>query len=256
VYIDLGVNWCNTLSLYKQTPLAGQDENWQVYGFEASTLIQPFVEKYFSWLNGDGPEPDNGLPPSGSSTDLARYAAKYGCPQQAGDAMRKCMWKALETPLSLLKADPRLNDTNLIENRLSQASIQNGKKMQYNFVPAAAGIANEWITLWESPQQVIRGGGLNIQKSFLSPVTVRSVDIPSWIKSNFVFDDIIIIKMDIEGAEHGILDTLLNDNQIKMIDMILWECHDWSGNCGKLRERLLEANVTVWEEGKDYNGFE
>ena len=35
VYIDAGVNWCNTLELWRKVPEAQPfvDERWQIYGF-------------------------------------------------------------------------------------------------------------------------------------------------------------------------------------------------------------------------------
>ena len=47
VYIDAGVNWCNTLELWRKVLEAQPfvDERWQIYGFEASPLIMPFAER-------------------------------------------------------------------------------------------------------------------------------------------------------------------------------------------------------------------
>jgi len=43
VYIDAGVNWCNTLRLYTHVPEASSRlaQPWHVFGFEASPLIIP-----------------------------------------------------------------------------------------------------------------------------------------------------------------------------------------------------------------------
>ena len=66
VYLDLGVNWGNTLRLYETIgdPSGSahrvQAKAWHVYGFEASPRIQPFVEQFVNWLGGttlQEPEP-------------------------------------------------------------------------------------------------------------------------------------------------------------------------------------------------------
>ena len=48
VYIDAGVNWCNTLQHFQRVPearraLAGVP--WLIWGFEASPLLVPFGER-------------------------------------------------------------------------------------------------------------------------------------------------------------------------------------------------------------------
>ena len=43
IYIDLGVNWCNTARLFKD--IEPESLPFYVYGFEASPLIQPFAEE-------------------------------------------------------------------------------------------------------------------------------------------------------------------------------------------------------------------
>ena len=55
VYIDLGANWANTLRLFKDIPWRQGHQYsgpWEVYAFEASPLIQPFVERFTRYLNG------------------------------------------------------------------------------------------------------------------------------------------------------------------------------------------------------------
>ena len=55
VYIDLGVNWCNTIHQFRahEPPMAAASWGaWEVYGLEASPLIQPYVEDHLAWLDG------------------------------------------------------------------------------------------------------------------------------------------------------------------------------------------------------------
>jgi hypothetical protein len=70
VYIDLGVNWCNTARLYESIEPHASEPH-EVFGFEASPLIQPFAEQYFRWLELERQdEPLSCLPRSGSTEDL------------------------------------------------------------------------------------------------------------------------------------------------------------------------------------------
>ena len=49
VYLDLGVNWANTLRLYRDLGVCPPDDpRWEIYGFEASPLLHPYVDQMAS----------------------------------------------------------------------------------------------------------------------------------------------------------------------------------------------------------------
>jgi hypothetical protein len=67
VFVDLGVNWGNTLRLYRDLQWGGGGRPhggvaWEVFGFEASPLICPFANDFAAWLNGVGAQPETCLP--------------------------------------------------------------------------------------------------------------------------------------------------------------------------------------------------
>ena len=108
IFIDLGVNWCNTILQYREhEPTRNASKlskyaGWEVYGFEASPLIQPYVEDYIAWLDGRQLDaPVLCLPPTGSSKHLAQWAPLHGCPTSPMEQMRACMWQKLA--LNLLR---------------------------------------------------------------------------------------------------------------------------------------------------------
>lgn len=70
-YITGGLN---TLRLYQDIRGNLSEEYWEVYAFEASALIQPYVDDFIRYLNHQAPEPEAPLPRSGSSGHLAHYA--------------------------------------------------------------------------------------------------------------------------------------------------------------------------------------
>jgi hypothetical protein len=84
VYIDAGVNWCNTLELFRKVPpelSAPLPSPWHVFGFEAMPKIVPFADKCAAALSVGLPLPPLPIPATGSSKDLARVARQYGCTQ-------------------------------------------------------------------------------------------------------------------------------------------------------------------------------
>lgn len=71
------------------------------------------------------------------------------------------------------------------------------------------------------------------------PTHVESVDFGKWLKSNFEQDDIILVKLDIEGAEYEVLEQMLMDGSIKYIDVLFVEFHNTKVNVPKHRDTEL-----------------
>ena len=275
IYIDLGVNWCNTARLHESIE-PNRSSPFYVYGFEASPLIQPYAEEYFAWLNGHRlDEPESCLPRSGSSAHLNQFAAVYGCPTANGKnrtLMRECMWAKLAKQLSALRPSPRLNSSALIADRLGSARLDCGRanKDHFTFVPAAAGSADDasWLEFYGPPHQLIRGGSLptsiwpeslNADNDSRYNFRVRTADVPAWIASSFSLHDYVILKMDIEGSEHGILKQMVDSSAMPLIDVLSIECHPIEGkNCERLLQRVRRAAplMKVMKEGTTHNGVD
>ena len=263
LYVDMGANWANTLRLGPE--LFPNRDAWLTVAFEASPLIQPFVDEYVRFLNGERPEaPTVCLPRSGSTPHLRRYAQALGCLRKSDEAMRACMWTALAPHLSALHANPALNSSALINARMNEASniasleCANGCVDRFVAVPAAVGIRSEWISMWGSPQQLIRGGA---KPSALVPAetehlhTVLSVDVVSWLRRAARRAKFVFLKMDVEGSEHNILRRMEARGVHRFIDAIALECHDFVGQCAATWKRIRRWNVTVINE-TSYDGMD
>ena len=232
VYIDLGVNWCNTIMQYrKHEPRGGHRyAPWEVFGFEASPLIQPYAEDHMAWLDGAiADKPVSCLPPTGSSRHLSQWAPLYGCPASPLEQMRTCMWARLSPHLSALRPSARLNRSELIDQRLRRASQQRCMaisssnvsaaspdavridRTRFTFVPAAAAgsSAGGWMWLWSPAEQTIRGGG-HPSGTYGAAGSdgwfrVRAVDVAAWMLNSFARQDHVVLKMDIGGGEFSLL---------------------------------------------------
>lgn len=250
VYIDLGVNWANTARLFEV--IGERAHAYEVYGFEASPLIMPFADEYFAWLNGDrANEPLSCLPRSGSTTHLAQFAGLYGCKNAttSRELLRDCMWRRLSVHLAALRPNPRLNSSDLIQSRLARARHVRGEsgcaaaptRSSYTFVPAAAGVAGDgrWLTMYSPPSSVIRGGSIDAQKGSAHmrmdqkragdeayTYRVRVVDVPTWVGFSFSVLDFVVLKMDVEGAEHRLLEQMVSRGLMPLVDVLSLECHD------------------------------
>ena len=274
IYIDLGANWAQTLDLYGSLSKLANAEvhtsSFTVFAFEASPYIAPFVENVTRHKNKGLPPPTAPFPLSGSSKDLSRHNDYSGkpCPSQV-DELRKCFLRAYEGVLAELKPSTALNSSKLIHTRLALANssytADKPPGPKYVFVPAAASVEDSWLTLQQCKLGLLIGGVTSKGRSddfsrlgdtCFPPSTVHTIDFPGWVKRSFVQTDLIILKMDVEGAEHDIIKSLILNGAHELIDILAWECHPKGGNCDYARKLLKDfTNIKVFEEGRDYEGW-
>ena len=81
-------------------------------------------------------------------------------------------------------------------------------------------------------------------------IEVESIDLSKWIIKNFKPDDLIVLKMDIEGAEYKVLPKMFEDGSVNYINVALIEWHDWImpdyvNQTRDLARRLQNANVQL-----------
>ena len=223
VYIDAGVNWCNTFEIFKKVPEARARPPlpWHVFGFEPSPRIAPFAEQCASALTAGRSTPIPPIPPTGSSNDLRRYAPAYNCSTGRRSELLPCMLSKLGPALSLLRPDPAFSSRTLTSSRLSLGARCNGLLI----------------------------GGTSPHGYAVRKHTVEQIDLSAWMKASFSKDDFLVLKMDIEGAEHEVLPKMIRDGTLSLVDVLLWECHTKHAHrCWKLTQHLVEHGVRVYRE--------
>jgi hypothetical protein len=266
VYLDLGVNWANTLRLYEMiAPPERRSRAFEVYGFKASPLISPYADAFCAWLSGERPtEAPLCLPRAGSTGHLLLYAASIGCREGSMDTKRACMLERFDEHLRALKPDPNLNSTALFESRLAMAQHQlacGANQSRFTFVPAAVGGRGKgWMSLESPPHALIRGGSMQAIAAIdnrlysKSPwyrledyrFRVRTADVAAWMARSFRKEDFIVVKADVEGAEHVFLPELIRLGGIELVDTLAMECH---GGVRKCRNLLKAVSVGTKKDG-------
>ena len=285
VYIDVGANWANTLRLYhdvvKHFKLKPRAAPWEVYAFEASPYIQPYVEAFVEHLNSRQSAPCLTVPPAGSTWTLAQYAYHFGCcagsegsgswhnytrhnhchfsccdtVPAAGTSpgFAECMYQLFESPISNLVSSPVLNDSALVTRRMREASrapshLGHGET-RYTFVPAAAGSATGTLELQGvSRFQMLHGGGSSKRHPLTTSaedvrMRVQLADIAGFVSQHFAPNDLVVLKLDCEGAEFDIIRKLLREGTLRKIDVLLMECHSWAERNGKKSCQTLEHDM-------------
>ena len=76
-----------------------------------------------------------------------------------------------------------------------------------------------------------------------NPLMVDAIDFSSWVLRNFNKRDYIILKMDIEGAEYGVLPKMIEDGSLKYIDEIYIEWHYKKVNVSEKQHQVLENSI-------------
>jgi len=76
-----------------------------------------------------------------------------------------------------------------------------------------------------------------------TPIKVDSVDFSQWLKKNFSKDDVIFVKLDIEGAEYDVLDKMLKDESIAYVDRLYVEFHNEKVGVPDERDRELVSAI-------------
>ncbi|EOD14422.1 hypothetical protein EMIHUDRAFT_356662 [Emiliania huxleyi CCMP1516] len=271
VYIDAGVNWCNTLTLNQRVPQARGRTNWHVFGFEASRRIVPFADQCARALSAGEPLPEPPLPPAGSSKELAKYASSYNCsmpqlglrPESLHDVkvyrrqlLLPCMIGALAQNLSRVRPVPALSAPGLLRERLALGKrCTVARTSSYVMLPAAAGESEGTLAMVDSDVGLLVGGRTlsKIPPPSTEKYRVAMVDFSAWLRASFTEADFVILKMDVEGGEHKIVPKMVADGTLRLVDVWLWECHhmpNWMNSpCFKLKRMLRDNGVgTIYED--------
>lgn len=100
---------------------------------------------------------------------------------------------------------------------------------EVNFMPYAAWVRNESL-MFGSDVKGNRSKGMGRiyrwpQKLEGDFTVVQGLDIAEWLRNVAGEDDLLIVKMDVEGAEYDLLPKLVDTGVICLVDELFLECH-------------------------------
>jgi hypothetical protein len=101
------------------------------------------------------------------------------------------------------------------------------------------------------PVALITGGGGNAKN--VPTYQAAMIDFSSWMGSSFAPSDFVVLKLDVEGAEHAIIPKMIADGTLGLVDVLLWECHHqpaWRHSpCHRLLRSVRDAGVsTIYQD--------
>lgn len=250
-YIDGGANWANTLSLFRSIP-GPKHACWNVYAFEASPPYFPFLSSAIDALNRGDKAPEPPLPPTGSSKDLVAAGPKYGCSIGGKAGIKECMLQQFGDVASRLNTQSMKFSTREVWDRLRRPTNQySSSSAAFNFIPAAVGTTNGTATFFQTDVSLLIGGA-NIEniarKAHLDHdqrYEVDMIDLPTWLKVTLDPWDWVVLKLDVEGAEFGIVEKIIDVGADVVIDYVMLECHPKGGNCDKLMDKIRRSKMNL-----------
>lgn len=91
------------------------------------------------------------------------------------------------------------------------------------------------------------------------PTTIDTINFSGWLASNFSHNDYIVVKMNIEGGEYDIFESLLKDGTTKMIDQLYVQTHSHKFNNIKFKMSeeyfLRHSGIQVFAKSKGFYPF-
>ena len=104
------------------------------------------------------------------------------------------------------------------------------KNVDYTVYKKAVWIADGTIPFYINKKKARRSQSSSLLKEKTSggldtKISVEAIDFGKWIKDSFSKDDFIVVKMDIEGAEFKVLESMIADGSIYYIDELYLESH-------------------------------
>ena len=166
------------------------------------------------------------------------------------------MFRVLKPRLEALRSDARFAREDLVQSRLDEALISNNLgRPRFTFIPAAVSSEDGELVLFGNAEATIRGGFVDVPVPGYDEHRVRMIDVVAWMEKAFGPDDVVVIKMDVEGAEHDIIPKLIS-SRIR-VHTLAMECHDTgSRSCGDLKKLIAQTGMRVkYEDEGDYAGY-
>ncbi|MHC4397677.1 MAG: FkbM family methyltransferase [Planctomycetota bacterium] len=96
------------------------------------------------------------------------------------------------------------------------------------FHQKAIWIYDGMVNLYLQPGFYSQGHSLCKEKTNVEPdnyVVVECVDFGKWLRNTFAETDYVIVRMDIEGGEYKVLNSIIKDGSINYINHLIVEFH-------------------------------
>jgi FkbM family methyltransferase len=196
VFIDCGTNM--GMGFADLAPKLGIDHTWEVFGFE------PNVYAYDAYVE---------------NINSGRYPVLNN---KNFNLQQKAVWFE-DTTIDFCHESCTKEYGQEDIDRINK-SYKDGKTLDYidYNLPATGGSCVK-----EIHDQLQRPESHAKKLHFPKTDKVEAINFSKWILKNFTEDDLIILKMDIEGSEYKVLPKMIEDGSIKYINTLIIEWHNW-----------------------------
>lgn len=210
IYLDFGANWGDTLDAYQRLANPrdiAPNAEWEIFAFEASPYVQPFLDDEVRWRNGDSStRPIPCVPPLGSSEDLAYLIPdvfdekNITCHRRYFPKATSCVRKVFLAAYNALTPNLTLLSEPLVEARRAEASPAQASRRRrigaprFTLVPAAVGVRNGQLPA-DSISTFMVNPKSRLHETSLKNLTIQVVDVAQWLRANFREVDYVVAKV-------------------------------------------------------------
>lgn len=87
------------------------------------------------------------------------------------------------------------------------------------------GVVDFYRSTKDSTRSTLMAEKISGAVDFKNPIKVDAINFGKFLKDNFLPTDYVIVKMDIEGAEYRVINSMIKDGSIDLVDEMLVEFH-------------------------------
>jgi FkbM family methyltransferase len=161
-----------------------------------------------------------------STRHTAQTIALVDCGAHTGAALRALQFHRAFTAIYAFEPNPKLFPI------LKANTAKLAKSYMLRLYDAAVWVHSDGVDLYlgDPDSSTLLPGkapnpGSQIPIDYRNPIRVKSVAFSDWIRTTFQRGDIVIVKMDVEGAEYAVLDQMLQEDTLQYIEELYVEWH-------------------------------
>ncbi len=262
IYLDLGAFMGDTLNMFEVMNVhqrAHPNVPWEIFSFEACPLLAHQTQLVVDKLNQNSRD----LPVSFDEIKgMKKYMEQAYKHQYNWNKHIVNFFDQFEE-LLIKRESSRGSYESLLQrnfddilHQLKEAKIGNRTPYnQYRAFACGVGPKDSFFQMRWHHSNYMNGGGNVLGVEYGSPkhiFHVPVIDLSKWIIKNFSKNDYIYVKMDIEGMEFQLIESLIESGALDYIDEMDVEWHgrfDVPGReCEKtLKETILKKNIILRE---------
>jgi hypothetical protein len=253
IYLDLGAFMGDTLNMFEVMGVerrAHKNTPWEIYAFEACPLLAHQTQLVVDKLNGlslDEPVSFREVPRMHNHVLLA-YEKNFPWSRRLGfyfEQFEKILVRRISTKGTYKNILESSIDKVREQMLIARAPIEDTRNRYMSFA-AGVGPEDSFFEMKWHLSNYMNGGGNICGIDYGTPrhvFQIPVINLSNWIKNSFTKEDYIYVKMDIEGMEFSLVETLYLSGALDYIKEMDVEWHGRFDVPGREKEEFLKKVI-------------